>query len=141
MLVDLISLLSSDDAPVQRPTGLRLPLSKIVRSIVGSHNKQKSLDDVRLVYPLKIQYAGRAGGIHTLFAPSSETRQEWKDSIEKALRIRKPTQESDQVNTLSILLRHHSSIILRFSSLCLSFLMLLLVQRVIILRHLKKKDL
>lgn len=100
MFMDLVSLVGSDDAPVQKPSSLRSPLTKFIRSISGDRSIQETSDDDQLRYPLKIRYTGRAGGVHTLFASSSEAREAWKSWIEKLLRARKSASEAYTVGVL-----------------------------------------
>lgn len=111
MSTELISLVSSEDAPVQRPSSLRSPLTKFIRSLGGDRSNQETSDDNHLRYPLKIRYTGRAGGVHTLFTSSSEAREVWKTRIEKLLRAHKSASETYKVGiliTFSLKLRSSS---------------------------------
>lgn len=99
MSIGLVSLLNSDEAPLQKPSSLRSPLSKFVRSMAGTGGRgnRELSEEISLVYPFQFRYVGRASGVHTLFASSLEAQEEWKTNIEKALSAHNAIQESNQV--------------------------------------------
>lgn len=107
--LDLLSLLSFNDPPSQRSTGLLRPRARTVQSIAGDPNaaagSANDVNDNRYVYPLQIHHNGRSGGVHTFFTETAQARQEWKMKLEEARGLRSVVQESNKVfeiETLSV---------------------------------------
>lgn len=91
------------EPPILRNTGLLRPRTRTVMSAAGDNNNTlvglsagETIDN-RYVYPIHIHHNGRTGGIHTVFAESTQARIEWRGKLEEALGLRKVVQESNKV--------------------------------------------
>src|SRR5262245_26051728 len=78
------------------------PPLKNLRSGVG-HNRphcfgqRERTSEGHGVYPFTLRHDGRLGGTSILYAESSESRDEWKEALQNAVRIRMTSQDSDKV--------------------------------------------
>ncbi|EIW59849.1 Dbl domain-containing protein [Trametes versicolor FP-101664 SS1] len=100
--LDLLTLANFTDPATQRGNSiLRLGRSeRHAGDAVAPGGMQQSPDsatDSRLVYPCTIHHNGRLGGLYTVFAESSQVRNEWKQKLEEAIGLRKVVQDSNKV--------------------------------------------
>lgn len=100
--LDLLTLANFTDPATQRGNSiLRLGRSeRHAGDAVTPGGMQQSPDsatDSRLVYPCTIHHNGRLGGLYTVFAESSQVRNEWKQKLEEAIGLRKVVQDSNKV--------------------------------------------
>ena len=64
---------------------------------MGAATSPESATDSRLVFPCTIHHNGRLGGLYTVFAESTQARNEWKAKLEEAIGLRKVVQDSNKV--------------------------------------------
>lgn len=64
---------------------------------MGTATSPESATDSRLVFPCTIHHNGRLGGLYTVFAESTQARNEWKAKLEEAIGLRKVVQDSNKV--------------------------------------------
>ncbi|THG98759.1 hypothetical protein EW026_g3491 [Hermanssonia centrifuga] len=102
--LDLLTLANFTDPPVQRNTGILRPRlrggekhDQPSPNPAGSSASPETATDARAVYPCTIHHNGRLGGLWTIFADSSQARNEWKQKLEEAIGLRKVVQESNKV--------------------------------------------
>lgn len=65
--------------------------------MAGATTSPDAASDSRAVFPCTIHHNGRLGGLWTLFAESSQARNEWKSKLDEAIGLRKVVQESNKV--------------------------------------------
>ncbi|KAL7280654.1 hypothetical protein ACG7TL_005593 [Trametes sanguinea] len=100
--LDLLTLANFTDPPTQRGNSL-LRLGRSERHAgdagtpTGAQQSPESSTDSRLVYPCTIHHNGRLGGLYTVFAESTQARNEWKQKLEEAIGLRKVVQDSNKV--------------------------------------------
>ncbi|KAK7437358.1 Rho guanine nucleotide exchange factor [Stygiomarasmius scandens] len=90
LLLDLVTLSNFSNSPQQ--VSLKNPR--------GNSFEPES----HIIYPCAIRYSGREGGQYILYTESAETRIEWKNKLEEALKSRRSTQEKNkafEIRTLS----------------------------------------
>jgi hypothetical protein len=106
-----LTLLSFNDAPIQRNTsllsGLRSGGGRVAPSsqLDMNYNNKEPAEavDHRLVYPCGVYHSGRVGGHYQLFTESANTRAEWKQKLEEAIGLRKVVLENNKVPQQSYL--------------------------------------
>lgn len=108
--LELLTVLSFNDAPIQRSTsllsGLRGGSSRVAAASSAelSYNREPAeAVDHRLVYPCSVYHSGRVGGHYQLFAESDKVRTEWKQKLDEANGLRKVVLENNKVCHLRIL--------------------------------------
>ncbi|KAF8316675.1 Dbl-like domain-containing protein [Clavulina sp. PMI_390] len=106
--LELLTLLSFNEAPIQRSTSLLSNLrggrSTNAAAAAAYAPMEQGPADHRLVFPCSVYHSARVGGHYLIFAESDQARAEWKDKLEEAINIRKVVLENNkafEVNTIS----------------------------------------
>ncbi|KAG6808908.1 hypothetical protein H0H92_002394 [Tricholoma furcatifolium] len=91
--LDLLTLVKTSDAPVQRNTRLLSGL-RGERTPDSAENSPVT-NDSRFLYPLTFHHR-RTGGSYVLYAESPQARLKWKKKLDEAFALRKVIQESNR---------------------------------------------